>query len=102
MSPTANDNRQADENIAVADLFERQRLDALEWKNVDGDLARRMVAAAEEVDADTLSDDDVLEQLVDRGYLWLDMESSKHFATAAGISAGVRCADSHTCRRSRL
>ena len=32
-----------------------------------------------------LSDDGVLTQLVDRGYLWFDSESNRHFATAAGI-----------------
>ena len=84
VSPTADDNRDAVQNIAVADLFERQRLDVVEWEQLDTNLARSMVAAAEEVDADRLSNDDVLEQLVDRGYLWLDTESSKHFATAAG------------------
>lgn len=84
-SPTPDDNRDAVQNIAVADLFERQRLDVIEWEELDKDLARRMVAAAEEIDAASLADDDVLEQLVDRGYLWLDADSGTHFATAAGI-----------------
>jgi len=84
-SPTPDDNREAAQNIAVADLFERQRLDVIEWRELDKDLARRMVAGAEEVDADSLADDDVLEQLVDRGYLWRDTDSGAHFATAAGI-----------------
>ena len=59
VSPTADDNRDAAQNIAVADLFERQRLDVVEWEDLDRDLGRSMVAAAEEVDADSLSDDAV-------------------------------------------
>ena len=84
-SPTPDDNRDAAQNIAVADLFERQRLDAVAWDRLDKDLARQMVASAEESEAQSLSDDDVLEQLIDRGYVWLDADSGTHFATAAGI-----------------
>ncbi len=84
-SPTADDNRDAAQNIAVADLFERQRLDVVEWKDLDKDLGRRMVAGAEDVSADSLSNEDVREQLVDRGYLWFNPEANTHFATAAGI-----------------
>jgi ATP-dependent DNA helicase RecG len=84
-SPTADDNRDAAQNIAVADLFERQRLDIVRWEELDKDLGRRMVVAAEEVGTDTLSDEDVREQLVDRGYLWFNPETNTYFATAAGI-----------------
>ncbi len=83
-SPTADDNRDAAQNIAMADLFERQRLDVVEWEELDKHLGRRM-AAAEEVSANSLSDKDVREQLVDRGYLWFNPETNTHFATAAGI-----------------
>jgi ATP-dependent DNA helicase RecG len=85
VSPTAEDNRDAAQNIAVADLFERQRLDVVEWEALDKELGRRMVASAEEVSESSLSDTAVREQLVDRGYLWFDPETKKHFATAAGI-----------------
>ncbi len=85
VSPTEGDNSDASQNISVADLFERQRLDVVKWEEFDKDLSRRMVAAAEEVDMNSLSDRDLLEQLVDRGYLWLDSRKGGHFATAAGI-----------------
>jgi len=85
VSPSEEDNRNAEQNIAVADLFERQMLDNIEWKDLDFELARKMIAAAEEISPEKLAMEDVREQLLDRGYLWLDGESGTHYATSAGI-----------------
>jgi predicted HTH transcriptional regulator len=85
VTPGQEDNRNAERNITVADLFERQRLDVVRWEDVDRGLARTMVAAAEEVEPESLMDEDVRGQLLDRGYLWFDADADAYFATAAGI-----------------
>ncbi len=85
VTPTQENNSDATQNITVADVFDRQRLDVVEWDELDKDIARTMMTATEEVSMNALSDEDVRKQLVDRGYLWFDPETKKHFAAAAGV-----------------
>lgn len=84
-SPTETDNKNAEQNIRAADIFERQLLDRIAWKELNHTIARQMVASAEEKDAAHITPEEVRDYLFDRGYLWQDSETGDFFATAAGV-----------------
>ena len=85
VSPTVDEERNAEQNMLSADVFERQCLDRAQWSTLNREAAARMIAAAEETTPDRLKSDEVRDHLLDRGYLWHDTDTGTYHATAAGL-----------------
>ncbi len=83
--PTTDENEVAAQTIEATSLFESQPLERIPWVDLDHSVARRLVASAEGLDANSLSDAQVLAGSSVRGLVWRKSESGESFATAAGI-----------------
>ena len=57
-----------------ASPFEREPVGRLAFEDLDADIARDMVAAAEEIDRDRIEPEALPRLLLSRGYLWRDRE----------------------------
>lgn len=83
--PTSDENQIAEQTIEATSSFESQSLSRIRWENLDFDVIRRLITAAEgKVPAD-LSSDDLQTGALMRGLIWWDADSHEYFATAAGI-----------------
>lgn len=71
--------------LQSAAAFERQAVPSLAWEALDRDLARELVAAAEDKAVDKLEAPQMIEALYSRGYLTLDQPSGKFHPTAAAV-----------------
>ena len=85
IGPTSDENEIAAQTIEATSAFESQPLDRLRWRELDHDVARRLVAAAEQRRPDDLADSDLLAGARLRGLVWHEPGSGEHYATAAGI-----------------
>lgn len=85
IAPTSDENEIAEHTIEATSLFESQPLQRIRWRDLDLDVARRLVATAEACAPDSLSDDDLLTGATLRGLVWHDGATGEHYATAAGI-----------------
>jgi len=85
VSPTTDEDFIAESTIDATSAFESQPFSRIRWRDLDLNVARRLIAAAERRPPDELSADDLLAGAVLRGLVWSDPASREHYATAAGI-----------------
>lgn len=85
IAPTSDENEIAEQTIEATSAFESRPLERVRWQDLDLKVARRLVAAAEQIPLDELSDKDLLAGAALRGLVWHDPASRDHYATAAGI-----------------
>lgn len=85
IEPTSDENEIADQTITATSDFELQALKRLRWEDLDHETGRRMIASAEQRETKSISDDDMLRNLLARGLIWNDPDTGGHYATAAGI-----------------
>ena len=85
IAPTSDENHIAEQTIEATSLFESQRLARLRWQDLDHEVLRRLIAAAENRDAGSLSSSDLISGASARGLSWHDYGTSETYATAAGI-----------------
>jgi predicted HTH transcriptional regulator len=84
IEPTNIQDSIAHQTIKVASSFERQRLDQIEWDDIDHSLTKDFVSKIEENPSDALTEEKIMNSLYKRGFFWRD-ENGQYFATAAGI-----------------
>lgn len=85
IAPTSDENEIAEQTIEATSAFESRPLDRVRWQDLDLDVARRLIAAAEQCKPDELSMEDLLAGAALRGLVWHEPASGRHYATAAGI-----------------
>ena len=85
ITPSSDENEIAEQTIEATSTFESQLLNRIHWTELDHTVARRLVAAAENQNLDTLRSADLLSGSSLRGLIWLDSSSGERYATAAGI-----------------
>lgn len=85
IAPTSDENEIAGQTIEATSAFESRPLDRVRWRDLDLDVARRLIAAAEQRKPDALTKDDLLAGAALRGLVWHEPTSGEHYATAAGI-----------------
>lgn len=85
IAPTSDENTIAQQTIEATSAFESQRIDRIRWRDLDHEVVRNLIAAAESRDAGTLSDEDLLSGSLARGLVWHDAGAREYYATAAGI-----------------
>ena len=105
ISPTSDENKIAGQTIEATSVFESQPLERVRWQDLDDDVIRRLLAAAEKCEPASFSDAELLAGAMLRGLVWRQpggrwipepgegfgdgLEEHKrpdqHFATAAGI-----------------
>lgn len=85
IAPTSDENEIAEQTIEATSAFESRPLDRVRWRDLDLDVARRLIAAAEQRKPDELSMEDLLAGTTLRGLVWHEPASGEHYATAAGI-----------------
>ena len=85
ITPSSDENEIAQQTIEATSTFESQPLNRIRWTELDHAVARRLVAAAENMNPDNLSATDLLSGASLRGLIWQDSSSGEHYATAAGI-----------------
>ena len=83
--PTSDENAVAEQTIEATSKFEAQPLTHVRWSDLDHDLARQLIAAAEGMSPSELSVEDVLAGSTLRGLVWQDVETGEPYATAAGV-----------------
>lgn len=83
--PTSDENLIAEQTIEATSEFESRPLTRIKWKELDHDIARRLVATAEGKDIGSLSSEDLLSGMMLRGLVWHEPESGNFYATAAGV-----------------
>jgi predicted HTH transcriptional regulator len=83
--PSSDENEIAAQTIEATSPFESQPLARLRWADLDAEVARRLIAAAEGLAAERLSPGDLLAGATVRGLVWHDAPARAHYATAAGI-----------------
>ena len=84
-APTPEQNEQARETIRCASDFERQRVRSVSLAELDPNLVRELVAAAEDRPPEKLTDEAITQALVSRGYLWFDPGDNLYRPTAAAV-----------------
>ena len=85
ISPTTDENQIAEQTIEATSSFESQPLDRLRWQDLDHEVLRRLIAAAENRDASSFSEADLVSGASARGLAWRDQGTGETYATAAGI-----------------
>lgn len=85
ITPTSDENETASQTIDATSPFESRPLDQIHWQDLDHELARQLLSAAEWRAGANLSDADLLAGAKLRGLVWREPSSGEHFATAAGI-----------------
>lgn len=85
ISPSSDEDKIAEQTIEATSSFESQSLTRLRWQDLDHEVLRRLIAAAENREEERLSAADLLSGASARGLVWRDRETGEHFATAAGI-----------------
>ena len=85
IAPTSDENEIAEQTIEATSTFESQSLARIRWEDLDHDVARRLVTAAENKKPADLSSSEVLAGVLLRGLVWRETGLSEHWATAAGI-----------------
>ena len=85
LSPTSDENQISEQTIEATSPFESQPLARLRWQDLDREVLRRLISAAENRDAGSLSEADLAAGAAARGLAWRDLGSGEIYATAAGI-----------------
>jgi predicted HTH transcriptional regulator len=85
IAPSSDEDRIAQQTIEATSSFESQPLARLRWQDLDHDVLRRLIAAAENRGAESLSVAELLSGASARGLVWRDRETGETYATAAGI-----------------
>ncbi len=85
IAPSSDENRIAKQTIEATSTFESRQLDRVRWADLDPDVARHLIATAEQHEPSDLSDDELLAGAALRGLVWHEPISGEHYATAAGI-----------------
>jgi len=85
IAPTSDENQIAEQTIEATSLFESRPLDRVRWQDLDLDVLRSLIAAAEKRKLDEIVKGDLLTGASLRGLVWHDPASREHYATAAGI-----------------
>lgn len=85
ITPSSDENEIAQQTIEATSKFESQSLTRLRWPDLDHEVIRRLIAAAEGKAAETLSRGELLAGASVRGLVWHDPQAGEHYATAAGI-----------------
>jgi len=85
VAPTSDENEIAEQTIEATSAFESGLLDRVLWQDLDLDVARRLIAVAEQRSPDEISKEELLAGAALRGLVWHKPASGEHYATAAGI-----------------
>ena len=85
ITPSSDENEIAKQTIEATSTFESQPLTRLRWPDLDHEVVRRLIAAAEGRAAEKLSAGDLLAGASVRGLVWHDPQAGEHYGTAAGI-----------------
>ena len=85
IKPTSDENQIAEQTIEATSPFESRTLQRVRWQDLEVDVLRSLIAAAESRRPDELKNEDLLTGAVLRGLVWYDPASHEHYATAAGI-----------------
>jgi ATP-dependent DNA helicase RecG len=85
IAPSSDENEIAQQTIEATSKFESQSLTRLRWPDIDHEVIRRLIAAAEGNAAEKLSPGELLAGASVRGLVWHDPQAGEHYATAAGI-----------------
>ena len=85
IAPSSDEDKIAQQTIEATSSFESQPLARLRWQDLDHEVLRRLIAAAENRDAGSLSAADLLSGASARGLVWRDQGTGETYATAAGI-----------------
>lgn len=85
IAPSSDEDKIAEQTIEATSSFESQPLARLRWQDLDHEVLRILIAAAENRDAGSLSAADLLSGASARGLAWRDQGSGETYATAAGI-----------------
>ncbi len=85
IAPSSDEDKIAQQTIEATSSFESQPLARLRWQDLDHEVLRRLIAAAENRDAGSLSEADLLSGASARGLVWRDQGTGETYATAAGI-----------------
>jgi len=85
IAPSSDEDKIAQQTIEATSSFESQPLARLRWQDLDHEVLRRLIAAAENRDAGSLSEADLLSGASARGLVWRDQGIGETYATAAGI-----------------
>ena len=85
IAPSSDENEVAQQTIEATSTFESQPLTRLRWSELDHEVIRQLIAAAEGRDAGKISAADLLAGAAVRGLVWHDPQAGEHYATAAGI-----------------
>jgi predicted HTH transcriptional regulator len=83
--PTSDENQIAEQTIEATSAFESKSLDRIQWHDLNLDVARHLIAMAEQRTPGDLTKADILAGAMMRGLAWSDALSGNHYATAAGI-----------------
>ena len=84
ITPSSDENEIAQQTIEATSKFESQSLTRLRWPDLDHEVIRRLIAAAEGKAAEKLSASELLAGASVRGLVWHDPQAGEHYATAAG------------------
>ncbi len=85
IAPTRDEDAIAEQTIEATSPFESQRMNRIRWKNIEQEVARRLIIAATGVPSRKLTGASLLDGATALGLVWFDPDSGEHFATAAGI-----------------
>jgi ATP-dependent DNA helicase RecG len=85
IAPSTDENEIAKQTIEATSSFESQPLARLRWQDLDHEVLRRLIAAAENRDAGSLLVEDLWSGASARGLVWREQGTGESYATAAGI-----------------
>jgi ATP-dependent DNA helicase RecG len=85
IAPSSDEDKIAQQTIEATSSFESQPLTRLRWQDLDHEVLRRLIAAAENRDVGSLSAADLVSGASARGLAWRDQGTGETYATAAGI-----------------
>ena len=85
LAPSGDENEIALRTIEATSPFESQLLARIRWTDLDHDVVRRLIVAAENRNPTDLSESDLLAGASLRGLIWREPDTGQYWATAAGI-----------------
>jgi predicted HTH transcriptional regulator len=85
IAPSSDENEIAQQTIEATSPFESQPMTRLKWLDLDHEVVRQLIAAADGKAPEVLSTNDLLAGATMRGLVWHDSQADEHYATAAGI-----------------
>lgn len=83
--PTSDENEVAKWTIEATSTFESRLMTRITWEDLDHEVARRLIAAAESRNPNEISPVELLSGASLRGLVWRDPSTGESYATAAGI-----------------